>query len=206
MYYVGSGQTGLPLHIVDGEEIISSFGEVIDEYSPPLNQAAARRRLATDHAGHVFSTEYFNCAVEAWTDSGERITGFLGPVLNEKEPVIGPFTLDNPPPNMINAIQVDGQDRLWVVRSQVKDDWRDRMVETVGRDGSAVLQPSDPNPRFLYTMLIDVVDLNEGLIIASSGHEQLIEGFIGDGLGLEIQYTEQGIPQAVVWGVSLREH
>jgi hypothetical protein len=205
MYHVVSGQVGLPLHIADGAGILHSFGDAIDEGSPQLNQNKARRMLTTDSSGRIFSAQVFSYAVEAWTDIGERITGFEGPKLNEKEPAMGAMSADNPPPKTIAAIQVDEQQRLWVIVFQAKDDWLDRMVERPGPRGRAMLVPKEDDPRFLYTIRIDVIDLNTASIIASSEREELVQGFVGNRLGLEFQYTETGIPRAVVWSLALEE-
>jgi hypothetical protein len=191
MFHVVSGQVGLPLHIADGAEILHSFGDTIDEGSPALNQNEARRLLTTDSSGRIFSAQVFSYAVEAWTDTGERIAGFKGATLNEEEPAMAPMSVDNPPRKTILAIHADEEQRLWVVVAQPKDDWLDRMEED--------------DPHFLYTTRIDVIDLNTASIIASSEREELIQGFVGNRLGLESQYTETGIPRAAVWRLVLEE-
>jgi len=118
---------------------------------------------------------------------------------------MGPMSVDNPPPKTIQAIHVDEAQRLWVVVLQAKDDWPDRMVERPGPRGRAMLVPKDDDPRFLFTTRIDVIDLNTASIIASSEREELIQGFVGNRLALEFQYTETGIPLAVVWSLALEE-
>ena len=74
-----------------------------------------------------------------------------------------------------------------------------------GPNGRGMLEPINDDPRATFIVRIDVIDLDSAWIIASSERDELIHAFIGDGLGLEIRYTEIGIPQAVVWSLALKE-
>jgi hypothetical protein len=197
-----AGQIGLPLHIVEGSEVIHSFGASVQESWTQLSQFHSRRRLAVDRSGRVFSAQYYNYLIEAWTSSGERITGFEGPTLNEREVRPGRSPRDKAP-SQIDAIYLDDEQLLWVASSHARDNWFDNMIEVVLPSGRTELRPIGESPRLLYAGRIDVIDLNSGSIIASSDREELITAFVGDGLGLEVQYTETDIPQLVVWRMTL---
>ena len=205
MFHMTADRGGLPLHVVEGSEILYSFGEPIDEASPRLSQNKARRRVAADRSGYIFSAEYLEFGVEAWTGTGRRVTGFVGPKLAEEKPVSGPLSAERPPPSMLMAIQPDEAQRLWVVSSGPRDDWLENFRDVERPNGRVGLEPIDDDPRATYIVRIDVIDLDRALIIASSERNELIGAFIGDGLGLEIRYTEIGIPQAFVWSLALKE-
>ncbi len=106
---------------------------------------------------------------------------------------------------MIMAIQVDDAQRLWVVSTGPRDDWLENFREAVRPNGRVVLEPINDDPRATFIVRVDVIDLNAASIIATSEQDELIHAFIGDGLGLEIRYTEIGIPQAVVWSLAFKE-
>jgi hypothetical protein len=103
---------------------------------------------------------------------------------------------------MIMAIQVDHAQRLGVVSSRPRNDWLENQREVVRR-GRVVLEPIDDDPRASFTSRIDVIDLDSGSIIVSSERDELIHAFIGEGLGIETRYTESGIPQVVIWSMTL---
>ena len=203
MFLPTADHIGLPLHIVEGSEVRHSFGVQISETAPPLNQFNTRRVLATDRSDHVFSAPYYEYLIEVWSATGRRVTGFQGPLLNENPPLPGPFGDDNPPPSQVWALQADAGSRLWVVSLQVRDNWRSRMAEVVLPNGEVRLRQLDESPRSLYWARIDLIDLNTATIVASSDRDELITAFVGDRLGLEVQYLEDGTPRLVVWSIGL---
>jgi hypothetical protein len=194
---------GQPLHVVEGSRILHSFGVPEVEGSPPINPFNSRRVLAVGAEHYVFSAPYYDYLVEAWTETGRRITGFSGPALNDKPPVPGAFTPENPPPAQIWAMQLDDAGRLWVAIVDPKDDWRDRMSEVVLPDGDIRLQPAKEDPRFLANGRIDVIDLNRAAIIASAQTEQILTAFVGDGLGVEFRDPDEGTPHLIMWRLRL---
>lgn len=194
---------GLPLHVIEGRDVLYSFGVAADRDTRPLDEFTARRVLATDRSGHIFSAPYYDYLIEAWTPRGRRITGFEGPLLNEKDPLPAAFSDENPPPNTMLAIHADRAQRLWVVRWHRRPDWRDNVVEQVFPGGEIVLSPKGNDQSSVFQTQIDVIDLNEALILASSTRQELLERFVDDGLVLETQYLENGTPQLVVWKITL---
>lgn len=197
---------GFPLHIVEGSEIRHSFGVAPSEKTPPLNPFNSRRVLAGDASNHVFSAPFYEYFVEVWTTNGRRVTGFKGPTLNDKPPVPGSSTLENPPPNQLWAIRVTTDSLLWIVTSWLKPDWRDRVEEIVRPNGSVGIRAFDDDPRFLFTSRIEVINLNSASIVARDNGEELITAFVGDGLGLETRYLDDGTPQLNIWRMTLVNH
>lgn len=194
---------GLPLHIVDASEFVHSFGFPGPDAPGPMTAFSSRRVLAVDRVGHIFAAPYYEYVVEVWSASGRRIIGFRGPVLNHRPVRPGAVTDSNPPPNQLWAMQVDDAERLWIATLRVKEEWRAHMEEVLLPNGELRLRQSTESPRAIYGARIDVIDLNTSRIIASAERQELITAFVGPGLGLEVQYADDGIPQLVLWRLSL---
>ncbi len=190
---------GLPLHIVNGSEIIHSFGVSSTKDTPPMTALSSRRVVAVGRTGRVHSAPWYDYLIELWTSSGRRIIGFEGPVLNSVEVRPGRNTLENPPPNKILAIQEDSLGRLWVVRSQRRGDWQHAVSEVVDERGRIGLALKEG--RSVYDGRIDVIDLTNATIVATWQGEARLVSFVDDGLALEDHSLEDGTPQLVVWRV-----
>ena len=124
---MAAGLVGVPLHIVDGLDILHSFGLETGAHL----RADRGRVLAADRQGRIYSTPPYNYLIQVWSESGRRIFGLRGPRLNERETSYERWSPDNPPPNDIYAMQVDDEQRLWVISMVLKDDWQDHMEERV---------------------------------------------------------------------------
>ena len=190
---------GLPLHIVDGLAILHSFGMEtgISLLRDPL------RVLTIDGQGRIYSAQPDNYLIQVWSQSGRRILGLRGPTLNEKEAVSALWSPDNPPRNQIYAMQVDDEQRLWVISFVLKDDWQDHMEERVMPNGQIAYGPTDDNLREIYQSRIDLIDLTSGSLIATGHHAPLLEAFVGPGLMLENVSHERHDPQMLVWHLTV---
>lgn len=193
---------GLHLHIVEGSEVLYSFGVTGQEGASSLNSFYAQRMLTTDRFGHIFSSKFYDYVIDAWTGTGRRITGFEGPLLNETEVLPGPWSREIPPGNRILGIRTDDEGLLWVMIQQVRDDWLNGMEERVRQDGTIFLALKD-NMTSIFTSRIDVIDLNRGTIIATQDRQEFFVSFVGNGLVLENRFLENGTPQLVVWSIGL---
>ena len=193
---MAAGSLGLPLHIVDGSGILHSFGMEADVRSP----TGSHRVLEVDRQGRIYSAQPDDYLIQVWNESGRRILGLRGPRLNEREASSEPWSPDNPPRNQILAMQVDDEQRLWVISEVLKDDWQDHMEERVMRNGRMAYGPTNDDMREIFQSRIDLIDLTSGSLIATSLHDALPEAFVGDGLVLENVASElQYHPQMVIW-------
>ena len=193
-----AGSVGLPLHIVDGSGILHSFGMEADVRSPTGSQ----RVLATNRQGRVYSTPPDDYLIQVWNESGRRILGLRGPRLNEREASYEPWSPDNPPRNEIFAMQVDDEQRLWVISNVLKDDWQDHMEERVMPNGRMAYGPTDEDFRQIFQSRIDLIDLTSGSLIATGLHDPLLEAFAEDGLAIENVDSELRYhPQMVIWSL-----
>lgn len=194
---------GLPIHIMRGGKIQYSFGA--SEAIGLQNPFKARRLLAVDPLGRIFSVKRFDYEIEAWTNTGRRITGFTGPQLNARE-VLWTFYNrdDNPIPSEIHDIQVDGAGRIWIMSRRVKDNWQAHYVDYVYPDGriGIRLKPGSTQDS-VRTTRIEVIDLQSRTIIARRDGGPFLTGFLGQGLLFENRSTDNGIPQIAVWRVTL---
>ena len=185
----------MPLHIVDGSDILHSFGGVAGLDAP----GNTPRVLAVDRQQRIYSARSDDYLIQVWNENGRRILGLRGPRLNDRAPSREPWSPDNPPPNRLYAMQVDDQRRLWVIGSARKDDWRDRMEYRVMPNGRVAYGPVDDDMKAIYEMRIDLIDLASGTLIATGRHHALVDGFVGDGLVIETVENERNYPQIVVW-------
>ena len=82
----------------------------------------SHRVLEVDRQGRIYSAQPDDYLIQVWNESGRRILGLRGPRLNEREASSEPWSPDNPPRNQILAMQVDDEQRLWVISEVLKDD------------------------------------------------------------------------------------
>ena len=195
---MGTSRAGLadtPLHIVDGTDVLHSFGRMagLDAtgYAP--------RVLAVGRQQRIYSARTVEYLIQIWSESGRRILGLRGPRLNEREPSREPWSPDNPPRQQMYAMQVDDQQRLWVVSSARKDGWQDHMEYRRMPNGRVAYGPVDDDMKAIFEMRIDLIDLATGALIATRRHDALLEAFVGDGLVVETVENERAYPQLVVW-------
>lgn len=195
---------GQPLHIIDGERITHSFGQEMGDGPKPVGGLELLRLVTADDQGRIFSARRDSYSLEVWSAEGRRITGFIGPVLNEQEPLPGPITRDNPPLNKLLNIRLDKSGLLWVTSLRSKLDWMDFAEEVVRADGRIVFSPRDGNAFSLADGRIDVIDPESGKIIARSEEDEIFHAFLNDGRLLSYQLTKVGVPQLEV--ASVRFH
>ena len=183
MWHPTPDAIGSPLHVLQGEEIVRSFGDYVDPANPRAG-TDAWRTIATDRANRTYSSERRGrYEIQVWSDTGRRITGFLDPGFNDPpfDPE-APQSADNPPPGTIRALQVDSEDRLWVLSWRLRDDWLDMMEEQRRPDGRVTLEMKPG----LATMdrfdgQIDVIDLTTATVIARTRMEGVVlVDFLGE--------------------------
>ena len=97
-------QIGLPLHIIEGSQILRSFGQT--QSSRAVTPFDLQRVVTTDAAGRIYSVPPYHYAIEVWSDEGEKMRAFTGPRLNETEVLPEAWSPDNPPPNRIFSVRV----------------------------------------------------------------------------------------------------
>ena len=204
MWHPTPDAIGSPLHVLEGGKIVRSFGDYVDPANPRAD-TDAWRIITTDQANRTYSSAWRGrYEIQVWSNTGRRITGFFDPEFNDppfdRE---APQSADNPPPGTIRALQVDSEDRLWVLSWQLRDDWLDMMEERRGPDGRVTLEmrPS------LATMdrfdgQVDVIDLTTATVIARTRMEGVIVvDFLGDNALWAGEYAGAGHLRVGIWEI-----
>ena len=202
MWHPTPDAIGSPLHVLEGGEIVRSFGDHVDPASPRAD-TEAWRITTTDSAHRVFSSPWYSQEIEVWGDDGRRITGFINPTFNVPSFDRSQRQPEDPSPNTMRALRVDSDDRLWVLSWRLRDDWLDMMEERRGPDGRIRLEMKPG----LATMdrfdgRIDVVDLTTATVIARTTMEGVVLlGFLGDDALWAGEYAGAGHLRVGIWEI-----
>ena len=196
---------GQPLHLVHGSETALSFG-LRDAGAYGISPMSLLRRLAVDSRGTIYSGIYFEYRIEMWRPTGERIMGIVRPDAWTPPPdgQPRPIAEDAPPPGLLVAMQPAPEDRLWVVTWLPKADWKDHVEQVTLPNGNAAMRPQNGNAS-LYETTIELLDIRRLEIIAQGHFDERIEGFLGDSLVFGNHPTDAGLPQFIVWRLSIQE-
>jgi hypothetical protein len=195
---------GEPLHVIEGDSVLFSFG-ADSTNAMAQNPFTSVRVIATDNEGRIYSAKRFDYRVVVWTSGGKRISGFSGPQLNEDEVRWAPYNMDdNPVPNEIRDLQVDDAGLLWVLSWHVIPEWREyheRVVFPNGMPGIKLKEGYDIDS--VYVSRIDVIDLHRGELVTQLNKPGLLIGFAGQSLLVQRVTLPSGIPQLAIWNVTL---
>ncbi len=204
MWHPTPDAIGSPLHVLQGGEIVRSFGDYVDPANPRAD-TDAWRIITTDQANRTYSSEWHErYEIQVWSGAGRRITGFLDPEFNDPpfDPE-APQSADNPPPSTIRALQVDSDDRLRVLSWRLRDDWLDMMEEQRRPDGRVTLEMKPG----LATMdrfdgQIDIIDLTTATVIARTRMEGVVVvDFLGDDALWAGEYAGAGHLRVGIWEI-----
>ena len=169
----GPGSERMPLHIIDGTEVLTSFGAGEPD-TESLEFLPPDFRLAVGPDGGVFAARVAEYVVEAWSREGSRLGALRGePQLNPDGTFQQLPSPDNPPPDVIGDVHVDRGGLLWVSLVVLRSDWLDPFVEIMASDPADI--PPEAAPEMLtgiYQGRLDVIDLATCTMIASQLHEQ----------------------------------
>ena len=212
---VGDGQTrfvnsvsmdpmkiGYTVHRIDGDSVVSSFGEPTDStYSPA--SVALQRQLAMHPSGHLVSARRFEYVIEVFSPGGERR------VLARRKGA-WPQTAGDPPPvargttlnGYVQDVEVDSLGHVWVLSMEPRSDWERYAKDAVLPNGMKVLMPTPDAPPWWRSRL-EVLDLDTGRVLASRILEQQLWGFLGATQLYGYEYTSQGEPQLVIYDATI---
>jgi 6-bladed beta-propeller protein len=171
-----------PLHVVEDGAIVASFGALETPGS-----GAVSRHVTMDQQGWIFSSRMFEYEILAWSPAGRRLAGFQRPGLFEPLPRIPPGErrVSRPVYARLEAIHVDDQDRLWV----------SILIAKASLEGLPPMGLDD------FRTVLEVIDLNSALVIASAEIDDPIVGFFGAKTVWGYTYTPVGEPRLAVWDI-----
>ena len=187
---------GLQLHILDDEEVVQSFGGLPEEGI--VDPLAHERVVAAASNGTIYSVGPFEYQIEEWSHYGVLLRSLTGPVLNEMPIPPGPFSDEKPPTNKIFDMQVGARGYLWLIRWQRRSDWRESMTERRMPDGRIQLATENLSLEPLYEVYLDVVDPENGRVLASQPIGALGVRFAGERLLFANRFSSEGAPQVVI--------
>lgn len=182
---------GQPIHIVDGREVLSSFGE---EYLPgddpsdfnPLDT----RFLAAAPNGAIMAAHREEYRIESWSRDGELLGSLAGPDLENAPFEPGPVTPENPFPNLLSDMHVDASGRVWVSLLLRRPDW----VENSEEDPEGGLMPVDMDMLNWFRGRVDLIDVATCTLLASHVQDPFFLDFIEDGLVADVEFSPEGAP------------
>lgn len=192
---------GQPLHIVDGRDVLLSFGA---EYGPgddPLGfNPVDERYAATAPDGSIMVAHQRKYRIEAWSRDGRLLGSLAGPDLGTTRFEPGGVTPDNPLPNQLVDLHVDASGRVWVSRLDRRADWVERSEE----DPSGGLMPAGMDILNWFRTRVDVIDVETCTLLASQEQDPFFLDFVEDGLVADVEFTPEGAPLVNLKRIGMR--
>ncbi len=189
---------GLPLHVMEGDSVIASFG-LTQRDAATESPVVARRKIAIDSHRRIVAAKLHEYVIDVWSTTGTHLGTVEGPPLNQDLDRGGQLK------SQIIAVKLDRDDRLWVVTRRPRPDWGDFM--TVDKDGRVVMRPdATVSALDLYTHRVDVIELNTGLVIARlerQPEEGSFYSFIGSDEIVGFEPTPNGDLRLGIWILTL---
>ena len=193
---------GQPLHIVDGRDVLVSFGA---EYGPgddPLGfNPVDERYAAITPDGSIMVAHQREYRIEAWSRDGRLLGSLAGPDLGSTQFEPGEVTPDNPLPNQLVDLHVDASGRVWVSRLDRRADWVDRSEE----DPQGGLMPVDMDILNWFRTRIDLIDVETCTMLASHVQDPFFLDFVEDGLVSDVEFTPEGAPLVNLKRIGMRD-
>jgi hypothetical protein len=190
---------GHPLHIIRGAEIVGSFGAPQTGIFDPFN---LRRAITVDHSQRIYSAPLDALTIDVWDDAGRQIATFQGGPIRDGDPDDEPGILYTPS-STVSRIHIDRSEKLWILISEPRADWRDHMDIIPLPDGRKRFQPKDHDSSKIYSTRMVVLDLSTGEIVADIQREERFVAFVGDRSLVELRQLEDGTPQLAVWSIEV---
>ncbi len=163
----GRSQIGFPLHLLDiSGRTVRSFGSETGLFRPDIPELVLRVIGRHREADHLWAAHEGAYNVERWDSRTfamtERLTRQVSWFPNRERPQQRPWNpATDPPQTRIASVYHDASDRLWVGVSIADRRWR-TAIRAVAQDHAEIVDLTR------YTdAVIDVIDLRDGMLIAS---------------------------------------
>ncbi len=172
----------LPLHLVRGDSIVRSFGVPIRSFDARTAHSPADRILVPYQGSVVAIPFTYQYAIEIWDTTG-TLKGRMA-----REPLwFKPFeqpgkSFTDPPDPRVSGAWIEGGHFLWVVVKHAAPHWRDAVSKTMvpGEGGRLTYSLDDANKLFMST--VDVFDLRDYTLVASTDFPFEIRYALGGGI------------------------
>jgi hypothetical protein len=203
MIVSGPGKTSRqPLHLIDSMgEVIRSYG-ITSPVTDPKRAMENIRIVGPGAGSNVWVAGHTNYEMELWDTAGKRtriITRksgwFPANLVRDAE---APFR--KPPMPQVIAVRQQGN-LLWVISWVAAEDWKP--FENMGRrSGDEPL--TDALASRFHDSVVEVFDLDQGLLLASQRFYETFSQFIGDGMVASYIGDEAGHQKYIVWSLELQ--
>lgn len=189
------------VHLVDGKAILRSFGTAGDEVLRLDLESTVERRLAYESDSTFWVARVNEYRIGRWTAGGRHIHDLV------REPkLFAPWTEDlgpsmsTPPVSKIRAMQVDAErDELWVLVQVPDARWKSTVQIVTTSEGSFYV-PKSYNE--YWDTIVEVIDLNKRLVVASQRLDPLLLGFADNRLSYSLDASDPSRPVATLWSLS----
>ena len=191
-------RSGLPLHILTGDGLTVSFGN-LEEGVIPLG-LGLWRRISVDQQNNIFSAAHFSYQIDVWTPEGRRILGLRNSDA-WREPPGGmplPLSRDHPPGGLMIATRHRGAGLLEVISWVPKDTWAEELTEVVLPDGRIDLTIIGPYSD-LFDPMVELIDLASGRVVARAEAPSALEGFLYDDMVFGHSESSDGFPTLTLY-------
>ena len=196
---------GYLLHVFDAQgKIVRSMDEVPGGFRNDIDEFVYRRPLALAANGGVWSAHRTQYRIERWSFDGARHRTIV------RRAAWFPDHISPPTPNateapkpFVQAVQEDGQGRLWVLTTVADTGWRRGLVANPRGRGENALRLIDPNKYFDSVM--EVIDLKAGKLVASTRFDQWLNDLISPNQAASYEEDKNLNPKIVVWRFSLQQ-
>jgi hypothetical protein len=203
MWLQSDAHLAQPLHFIDGSEVLRSFGVVSERTGGLITPFTNQRILTADEVGRVYSSRVYEYLVEVWSEEGQPIAAFEQPGLNSPEVRPERYSKSHPVPHRMMDLRVDDRERLWILRSQRRENWMNAFEEFSLPDESKGLRLVGSLDE-VYSSIVEVLDLATGRIVARLEHDAVFTAFVGSSMLLENRWLDSGVPQIVMWSLNSR--
>ena len=194
---------GLPIHVVQGDSVLRSFGPTEGAHSLRLNKT-----LAYDPEREIlYSIGVGEYLIEAWSRSGVLRAGYRRVGLWEPRDLMvssGPVSPDNPPHPYVSDLRVDSDGRVWIAIWVPRDDWQNHLEERRLPDGRLAYVPQGGVSETLMRSIVEVVDPKAARVVYQAEFDELIGGFLGDTTAYGITHDPIGAPRLTVWSINIQ--
>lgn len=201
-WYGTPSDPGQPIHIVDGGEVLSSFGEEYLTGNDPSDfNPLDTRYLAAAPNGAIMAAHRAEYRIESWSRDGELLGSLAGPDLENASFEPGPVTAENPLPNFLSGVHADAAGRVWVALMLRRPDW----VENSEEDPDGGLMPVGMDVLNWFRSRIDLIDIGTCTLLASHRQDPIFLDFMEDGLVADVEFSPEGAPLINVSRIGLRD-
>lgn len=194
-------RAGLPLHVVEHDSLLQSFGSTTGFFRADVPWASWRH-LAPASRESVWAIRPTEYALEEWSIHGEllrelrRNASWFEP--HTRRPS---FHSDTAPPPRVNDIQRDANGYLWILMGVADHNWQAGLELASEHPDGRQYVPSDLNKYF--DTIIEVIEPAGSRVVASGRMDAYAQSFVGEHRVVSSHILENMTPVLHVWKLGI---